>query len=286
MRTLLHAAPAALLGLGLSGCGQSLDAFFFNPNSVDAYELSDVVIPASLREQVSFDSGGFALAGVYVHNPEGARRDAFVLYSHGNGSNIDGYWHRVELLWQMGYEVFIYDYRGYGMSEGSPTEEGLYQDARAAWDEVTGSGGVAEDRIVLYGWSLGGCAATSLATEVEPVALLTEATFASGQMLVQEGSGLTMDGGLLLDGSFDTRSRMATLAGLPKLLMHGTADDFVRITHLDAILEVAAAPVEDWRAVGGEHSSVPEVDLDAYEARVNTFIDALIPPVTERPALP
>ena len=121
---------------------------------------------------------GEKLGGWYVPAASTNSRRA-ILLCHGNGGNIG---HRVEALrffHSLGMHVLIFDYRGYGTSSGTPSEEGTYQDARAAWDHLVQVCGFAPAEIVVYGRSLGGSVATWLAEQVHPGALLIEASFTS-----------------------------------------------------------------------------------------------------------
>jgi fermentation-respiration switch protein FrsA (DUF1100 family) len=102
-----------------------------------------------------------------------------LLWFHGNAGNLA---HRADLMLELARlpaQVFIVDYRGYGRSDGRPSEEGLYRDARAAWRYLRDQGGVEADRIVILGKSLGGAAAVDLAAEVSPAGLILESSFVS-----------------------------------------------------------------------------------------------------------
>lgn len=102
-----------------------------------------------------------------------------VLYFHGNAGNISGRLETIQLLHQLGLNVFIFDYRGYGKSEGTPTEEGTYKDAAAAWRYLVDERKVAESNIIVMGRSLGGAVAAWLAARHDPAAAIIESTFTS-----------------------------------------------------------------------------------------------------------
>ncbi|MEX0602220.1 MAG: alpha/beta fold hydrolase, partial [Bacteroidota bacterium] len=106
---------------------------------------------------------------------------ATLIMAHGNAGNIS---HRLDLirrLRQTGFTVFIFDYRGYGRSEGSPGESGVYKDGRAAFDHVVRLEGIDSARIILFGTSLGGAVATDVATQRPGSALILESTFTSAR---------------------------------------------------------------------------------------------------------
>jgi hypothetical protein len=114
-----------------------------------------VVIPESNRRLITFSSEGKTLYGFYVFRTDTLDLGFTVLYCHGNKRSIEEYWNRVELFYQMGLRCLIFDYRGFGMSEGEPTASGLYADGRAALRFVQDSLNVDSAQLVLYGFSLG-----------------------------------------------------------------------------------------------------------------------------------
>lgn len=124
--------------------------------------------------------------GTNIHGWWLPRKDArfIILFAHGNGGNIS---HRLEtfrIFNQLGVSTFIYDYSGYGLSEGDTTEEAMYADARAAWDWLVIEKGIAPEKIILFGRSLGGAVTARLAREladekVSPAGLVMESTFTS-----------------------------------------------------------------------------------------------------------
>ncbi|MEE8317992.1 MAG: alpha/beta fold hydrolase, partial [Candidatus Omnitrophota bacterium] len=128
---------------------------------------------------------------VYLETDDGMRLNAWlipakhsrytVLFCHGNGGNIS---HRIEkilILNQLGLDIFIFDYRGYGRSSGRPSEKGLYKDVRAAYNYLVSERKVSPDSIILYGESLGGAVAIDLARIESVKALITEATLSSAK---------------------------------------------------------------------------------------------------------
>jgi hypothetical protein len=104
---------------------------------------------------------------------------ATLLFLHGNGGNISHRLEKLAMYHQLGLAVFIIDYRGYGLSQGNPSEQGTYRDAEAAWLYLTKDKAVPNDRIIFYGESLGGAVATWLATQHKAGALILESSFTS-----------------------------------------------------------------------------------------------------------
>jgi fermentation-respiration switch protein FrsA (DUF1100 family) len=136
--------------------------------------------PAALGfefDEVRFTThDGVSLHGWFIPSPNGS---GVVLFCHGNAGNISHRLDSIRIFRDLGLSVFIFDYRGYGLSGGRPTEQGTYRDAAAAWSYLVEQRGIAADRIVVFGRSLGAAIAAHLAQSARPAALILESTFAS-----------------------------------------------------------------------------------------------------------
>ncbi len=262
---------AATLLLMLSSC-MRLDSMLFNNSTLTSYTLADSVIPESAREQVILTSqDGAKIYGYYVHS-NGKHPETTILYCHGNRDHLQYYWDRVELLYKTGCNVFIFDYEGYGMSEGTPTEEHIYADGRAALDYVL-TKDTAVHSICFYGFSLGGAVAIELASHVmAPHALITESAFASSDALVQSGTVLDIPHEYVMDGVYDNASKVRSIH-VPYLLFHGVDDKFVDLAKNGQVLfDNANEPKEFVKVPGADHSEVPQkYGCDAYVATVEAW---------------
>ena len=119
-------------------------------------------------------------AGINAWAVRGKSQDApWVLFCHGNAGSISGRIDTVTTLHDLGVNLLIFDYRGYGKSTGTPTEAGLYADAHTCYDWLTQTNHVPPDHIVVYGESLGGGVATGLASDVPVAGLVLQSTFTS-----------------------------------------------------------------------------------------------------------
>lgn len=126
-------------------------------------------------EDVRFTTrDGVSLHGWLVPAPSAA---GALLFCHGNAGNISHRLDSIRIFHDLGLSVFIFDFRGYGLSEGRPTEEGTYRDAEAAWNYLARR--FPDDRIVVYGHSLGAAIAAHVARVRRPAALILESSFAS-----------------------------------------------------------------------------------------------------------
>lgn len=252
---LLVLVTATLLG----GC--SLDGFMFDPGPLDGYVLSDSVIPEAQRELVVLQQDGHTIYGFFVSQPDtlSVEPHPVVLYHHGNDENIPHFWPRVEYLYQCGFDVFIYDYRGYGMSTGQLTsEEDLLADAELAWKYVRSRTDVDTSQLVEYGFSLGCVPAIWLAAERHHAhAVIAEAPYRNSETLVQTGTILNIPGRYVMNGTFDNEARIPHI-GTKLLMLHGTADDFIPISkHADPLFDAARNPKTFLRVEGAGHITIP-----------------------------
>lgn len=102
-----------------------------------------------------------------------------VLFCHGNAGNMTHRLDSINVLNELGLNCLIFDYRGYGDSQGKPSEEGTYRDARAAWKWLVEQKKIPAEKIIMFGRSLGGSVVANLATEVYPKAIVLESAFTS-----------------------------------------------------------------------------------------------------------
>ncbi|MFO0608653.1 MAG: alpha/beta fold hydrolase [Polyangiales bacterium] len=273
--------------LSLASCA-NLDAFLFNPTPVDRYELAyDADAPASwrvpdaLREEVEVTSrDGTRVYGYYLRRPDPEAATApVVFYSHGNTRNLDLYWTRAGHLWALGANVLIYDYRGYGRTRGTPSEQAIYDDANAmlAWLR-TGPRAAPAERLYLYGYSLGAAITCELASTTTPFrAMILEAPFASVAALVEDGT-LVVPRSLLTANRFNNRAKVARAtqnAALGTTIFHGLDDDFVQPSNarrLDAAIG-EAGPHTLVLLEGADHDTISRAPPNAvYEARMRALL--------------
>ena len=237
----------------------SLDGFLFNSKKIDEYTLPGNTIPSDHLEQVSFNSGGNKLYGYWVES-NGENPGVTVLYCHGNKHNIDNYWDRVLLMYELGVNIFIFDYRGFGLSEGTSSEDGLHQDAESALNYVLSREEVSEDSLVFYGYSLGNVPSIHLAaTKFNPLCLIAESPFASSNSLTQSAFALDLPVGWLTKGKFDNAEKIKHIK-TPLLLLHGGNDDFVRYRDNGKIIyENAPEPKKLLLVNSANHTDIPMV---------------------------
>jgi fermentation-respiration switch protein FrsA (DUF1100 family) len=192
-----------------------------------------------------------------------------ILLCHGNGGNIG---HRVEAIrffHSLGLQVLIFDYRGYGSSSGTPSEEGTYQDARAAWDHLVQVRDFAPAEIVVYGRSLGGSVATWLAEQVHPGALIIEASFTSLPAMAARLYPV-LPTRWLCRFRYDSLERLPRVT-CPVLVAHSRADEMIPFAMGEQLFQ-AALPPKRFVTLRGSHNYGEGTLPPAYENALRAFL--------------
>lgn len=253
-----------------TGCW-NLDGFLFSTRTTPAYEFPKDDDAAATRELVSFKTeDGIELWGLWM---PAAKRPATgcktaLLYCHGNNTNLTTAYERTKKFRDLGYDIFVFDYRGYGKSAGTPTEDGLYADGRAALAELKRHSGDAD--IAYYGYSLGAAVCTQLATEVHPLALHLDSPFASIDKMARDNGDLPLPGAAIATWKFDNEGKVNRI-GAPFQLFHGDSDDYLRPAHGQAVFDAALQPKQIWLAPGANHDTVPWTP--GFDALLVSFLE-------------
>ena len=210
--------------------------------------------------ELSTDDGE-TLHGWFVPAP-GAK--ATVLFFHGNAGNISHRMGYLSMLYSLGYNTFILDYRGYGESSGVPSESGTYRDAQAAWQYVTVKKGIAPSEIVLFGESLGGAVAAWLATRKEPGLLVLVSAFTS---VPDMGAKLYpfLPVRLLSRFDYDTLEYLKAVT-CPVFVAHSPQDEIVPFTQGQALYEAAPAPKQFLELQGGHNNGFIYMQEDCVKS--------------------
>lgn len=195
-----------------------------------------------------------------------------VLVAHGNGGNISHRFALYGLLRELGLNVLTFDYRGYGRSEGRPTEEGTYLDAEAAADWLEARG-FPRTRIIAFGESLGGGVVSELARRRPGLGgLVLQSSFTSIPDVGAERYPFLLPR-LLASIRYDTHARLPGLA-LPVLILHGRDDTLIGFHHAE--INFAAARAPKWlREIAGDHNDPPDLDRTGYLAAWPGFLAAV-----------
>lgn len=212
---------------------------------------------------------GLQLHGWFLPAPKATRT---LLFFHGNGGNISHRGESLAIFHRLGLNVLIFDYRGYGNSEGEPGEEGLYRDAAAAWRYLTEQRGVAAGQIIIFGRSLGGAVAAQLATQVKPAALILESTFTSARAMATELFPL-LSRVLLLRYDFNTLQRIAAIP-CPLYLAHSREDEIIPYRFGQQLYAATPQPKRFFTMRGGHNGGFLRSQPD-YEAGLKAFLESV-----------
>lgn len=204
---------------------------------------------------------GLAYEDVYLRTQDGVtihgwfvpreRAGGVVLHCHGNAGNVSHRIHLLKMFYESGFSTFIFDYRGYGRSGGSPDEDGTYLDAMAAFQYLVETKGYAAGRIAVHGQSLGGAVAIELATRTQPAALICESVFTSTLDMARELYPI-LPVQWFISMKYDSLSKIGSLT-LPKLFMHSREDEIVGFQHGERLFSAAGDPKEFFEMQGGHN---------------------------------
>lgn len=275
----LLAAAAAIYGaIALAVASRQQQMIFFPSPTITqtpadfgaAYE--EVWLPVQQGDRTE------RIHGWWIPVPPGQPQRGVMLYLHGNGLNI-GANADYAVRWQrLGLSVFLFDYRGYGRSEGAfPSEAAVYRDADAAWRYLTQARGIAPEDILIYGHSLGGAIAIDLAVRQPRAAgLIVESSFTS----IRDMAYRTTPFGFLpidqiLTQRFDSIRKVPYLQ-VPVLYAHGAQDAQVPADMSEALYAATRSPKMLWISPTGGHA-IGDVDGDGYGQAIREFLDRYLP---------
>lgn len=200
-----------------------------------------------------------------------ARTDATLLWFHGNAGNISHRLDQLKLLHdEIGANILIVGYRGYGDSEGTPSEKGFYADALAALSFLNEHDDVDATKIIYYGQSLGAAVAAELATRHPPAGLILEAPFTSVADMARHHYRF-FPARFFVRTRFDTLGRIGSIRS-PLLMIHGARDDIVPIEMARRVFEAALDPKRFEVVQGAGHNDVYVVGGTHYLAALRSFV--------------
>jgi len=215
---------------------------------------------------------GETLDGWFVPAKSEAR--GLVIFFHGNAGNIAHRLDYLRMFHELGLATLIVDYRGYGLSSGSPTEPGTYLDAEAMWRHARDVLRFPADRIVLFGESLGGGIAAQLAAKQRPAALVLASTFTSVPDL---GSDLypMLPIRLLADIRYETLAKLSQIS-CPVMVIHSRNDDIIPAAHGRRLFE-AALPPKQFLEIEGGHNEGFVFNRDDWVRQLGGFLQQALP---------
>lgn len=268
----------AVAGVALAAGAALVGVFVFRQESLVFFPEKGVpVTPAAfglvfedvrLRAADGVDLGAWWIP---ARDPLGA-----VVLAHGNAGNIA---HRIDkalLLRRFGLSILLFDYRGYGASDGSPTEEGTYRDMDAAVEHALTMRGLPAERLILWGESIGAAVAVESGTRHPCAGLVLESGFTSLPAMAK--AVYPWAPGFLVRMRYDSLARLPAVKS-PKLILHGPGDEIVPYRMGQALFRAAGEPKRFADLRGGHNDGGILASPEAQEV-LREFLDEILgPPV-------
>ena len=216
--------------------------------------------------------------GETVHGWHLPRPDALaqIVYFHGNGGNLSIWSHALVGLWRQRYEVIALDYRGYGLSTGRPSEQGLYRDVDATVGFVHDRLRRADLRVIYWGRSLGATMAAYAAASHAPDGVVLEAGFPSARAVLETNPVMWL---LSWASSYQfPTTRWMTSVRAPTLVLHGDADSVIPYRLGQRLYNSIPGPKRFVTIAGGDHNDAEPRSGDAYWDAIAAFVQSIPPP--------
>jgi len=228
------------------------DGLIFQPPP-SSYRDTDGIIKLRTHD-------GLRVSARYLPNPSASFT---ILYSHGNSEDLGDIEPTLATLHDLGFAVLAYDYEGFGTSQGVPSEHHAYRDIDAAYDYLTTVLAVPPDRIIAYGFSVGGGPAIDLASRKPLGGLIVESAFVSAFQVVVPIPLLPFDKFLNVD-------KIAAVT-CPVLILHGTADSMIPARHAEKLFRAAREPKRLVLVDGADHFGIKWDERNRYARAMEEF---------------
>ncbi len=211
---------------------------------------------------------GIQLAGWFI---PAKRPRATLLFCHGNGGNISHRMEKIKLLNALNVDILIFDYRGYGMSKGRPSEHGLYLDAEAAYAYLITSKEVLPEKIIVFGESLGSAVALDLAVNHRLGGIIIEGGFTSTPDMAKKIFPFLPS--FILSSRFDALKKIRDVQS-PKLIFHSIDDEIISFEFGKRLFNAAIDPKEFVHLRGG-HNDAFIISQDIFTSRIDSFLERM-----------
>lgn len=268
MRLLLLAAISLLVGILLLRLSL-FDRLIFQPSP--GVDLTPEALGIEAESLFLTTEDGVRIHAFFLPAP-GATRS--LLFLHGNAGNASHRLPNAADLASLGVDVLLLDYRGYGLSEGRPDEDGVYADARAGLEHLQKSRGYPPERIVVFGRSLGGAVAVDLAAERRLAGLILESTFTSVADVAREAIGIPL--GALIGRRFPSEEKIRRVR-CPILFFHGDRDRIIPFELGRRLFAAAPEPKTFETIAGAGHNDTTLVGGAEYFRRIGRFLRQVAP---------
>lgn len=234
-------------------------AFFFSDRLIflprpSSYQTNQDFVKLKSRNRTQ-------ITGIYLPLP---KAEYTILYSHGNGEDLGEILPRLRDLRDIGFNIFSYDYQGYGTSQGRPSVAGAYQDVNAAYEYLTQKLGIPANKIIVYGYSVGGGPSVDLASRQPVAGLVIESSFTTAFRVV---TGIPVY-------PFDKFPNIDNIKNVncPVLVIHGNADRVIPFYHGQQLFAMVDQPKLSFWVNGAGHLNLLEVAGEEYVKVMTEFI--------------
>ena len=234
-------------------------AFFFSDRLIflprpSSYQKNQDFVKLQSRDRTQ-------ITGIYLPLP---KAEYTILYSHGNGEDLGEILPRLRDLRDIGFNIFSYDYQGYGTSQGRPSVAGAYQDVNAAYEYLTQKLGIPANKIIVYGYSVGGGPSVDLASRQPVAGLVIESSFTTAFRVV---TGIPVY-------PFDKFPNIDNIKNVncPVLVIHGNADRVIPFSHGQQLFAMVDQPKLSFWVNGAGHLNLLEVAGEEYVKVMTEFI--------------
>ena len=228
------------------------DSIIFQPQPT-FYKDDDSIIKLTTPE-------GEKISAKYFQNPNA---EYTILFSHGNAEDIGTITPFLEELQNVGFSVFAYDYRGYGTSEGKPSEKNSYQDIEAAYNYLTNELKIAPEKIIIHGRSLGGAVSIDLASRKMCGGLIVESSFVSAFRVLTKYKIFPFD-------KFQNLNKIKEVK-CPVLFIHGKQDSLIAFWHGEMLFAAANEPKFFFWSDKANHNDVFAKSKENYLQAIKNF---------------
>jgi len=227
-------------------------------------------------EDVNFQSAdGTKLHGWFL-KAKSTKPKGTVVFSHGNAGSLGHHLGFVMWMAEAGYQVFMYDYRGFGKSGGALNRNGMVQDVKAAFFYVSGRKDVQKGKIISYGHSLGGAKSVAALAEMRPdglKAIVIDGTFSSYQSMAKLAVGDL--GTELISDELSPKDFISKITATPLLIVHGQKDQIVPFSQGKQLFDLANEPKTLFEVKEGTHGDSLSRDEGAYRKKMLAWLDSV-----------
>lgn len=247
---------------------------FFTQSRLIYFPVREIVVTPNQiglsYEEVSFKTQEkVKLSGWYI--PASPSRGV-ILFCHGNAGNISHCIESIEIFHSLGFSTFIFDYRGYGLSNGRPSEQGTYRDTKAAMDYLVREKELTPSEIIIFGRSLGGAVAVWLASRHTPKALILESTFTSVPDMAAALYSF-LPARLLCRYDYNALAAIRDVS-CPVLIVHSPEDEIVPFSQGRQLFDAANQP-KVFLEVSGGHNEGFLTSGQTYVQGLNAFLESV-----------